>query len=141
MLRIMSLSRETVLGRLAPENRLTGAAMTVEVRLAPEDTGSACARIFRHARILSGQLRSLSTTLFPPAATKTLRSFSSGEVAKVVGVSDGYLRQLSLDGLGPILEVAPNGRRSYTLQQINELRLYLASARPREASDFWQRRR
>ena len=58
--------------------------MTVEVRIAPE-MGSACARISGHARILSGQLRSLSTSLFPPAATKTLRSFSSGEVAKVVG--------------------------------------------------------
>ena len=46
-------------------------------------------------------VRSLSTTLFPPAARKTLRSFSSGEVAKIVGVSDGYLRQFSLDGLGP----------------------------------------
>ena len=114
--------------------------MTVEVRIAPE-MGSACARISGHARILSGQLRSLSTSLFPPAATKTLRSFSSGEVAKVVGVSDGYLRQLSLDGLGPAPKIAHAGRRSYTLAQVNALREYLAEARPKEALDFLPRRR
>lgn len=102
---------------------------------------SATARISRHAGILSGQLRSLSKTLFPPTAKKALRSFSSGEVARIVGVSDGYLRQLSLDGLGPIPALGTAGRRSYTLKQINELRQFLAEARPREALQFWPRRR
>ncbi|WP_257703447.1 hypothetical protein, partial [Mycobacterium tuberculosis] len=60
---------------------------------------TASARVTRHAGILSGQLRSLATTLFPPSASKGLRSFTSGEVARIAGVSDGYLRQLSLDGL------------------------------------------
>src|SRR3984957_10409254 len=115
--------------------------MTIEAQTAPVNMDAASARITRHARILSGQLRSLSSTLFPPAATKTLRSFSSGEVAKVVGVSDGYLRQLSLDGLGPTPKIAHAGRRSYTLAQVNELRGYLAEARPKEALDFLPRRR
>src|SRR5690606_13498854 len=56
-------------------------------------------------------------------------------------ISDGYLRQLSLDGLGPAPEVGPTGRRSYTLDQVNELRRYLASVRPKEAVRFWPRRR
>ena len=60
--------------------------MTIEAQTAPVNMDAASARITRHARILSGQLRSLSTTLFPPAATKTLRPFSSGEVARVVGI-------------------------------------------------------
>lgn len=102
---------------------------------------SATARISRHAGILSGQLRSLGRTLFPPTAKKALRSFSSGEVARIVGVSDGYLRQLSLDGLGPIPALGAAGRRSYTLKQINELREFLAEARPREALQFRPRRR
>ena len=114
--------------------------MTVDVQITPETTGATCARIARHARILSSQLRSLSTTLFPPAATKTLRSFSSGEVARIVGVSDGYLRQLSLDGLGPAPKIGPSGRRSYTLAQIHALRAYLAEARPKERLDFLPRR-
>ncbi|MGO7418259.1 hypothetical protein ACCS64_38970, partial [Rhizobium ruizarguesonis] len=61
-----------------------------------------------------------------PLSQKTLRTFSSGEEAQMIGVSDGYLRQLSLDGKGPQPDIAQNGRRSYTLGQINELRQYMA---------------
>lgn len=113
--------------------------MTLSPELAKAET--ATARVARHAVILSGQLRSLGTTLFPPSALKSLRSFSSGEVARIVGVSDGYLRQLSLDGLGPAPTLASAGRRSYSLSQINELRQYLSNARPREALEFLPTRR
>ncbi len=131
---------ETENCRLTQSNRLEIAMTTVEeAELTPIETASG--RITRHAGILSGQLRSLGTALFPPAASKSLRSFSSGEVAKIVRVSDGYLRQLSLDGLGPSPAIGHGGRRSYTLAQINELRAYLAQARPREALDFFPRRR
>src|SRR3954453_17106732 len=71
---------------------------------------------------LSSGLNALRQTLFPPVSQKVLRSFSSGEAAKLIGVADGYLRQLSLAGRGPQPEIGPNGRRSYTLRQINELR-------------------
>ena len=114
--------------------------MTAHVEV-PNRVEPSRARISRHARIASNQLRSLSTTLFPPTASKTLRSFSSGEVAKIIRVSDGYLRQLSLDGLGPVPKIGQGGRRSYTLAQINELRHYLATVRPKEALDFLPRRR
>ena len=56
---------------------------------------------------------------------KALRSFSSGEAAKLIGIADGYLRQLSLGGKGPQPEIGSGGRRSYTLDQINELRKLL----------------
>ena len=101
----------------------------------------AAARISRQAGSLSSYLRSMGERFFPPEATKSLRSFTSGEVAQIVGVSDGYLRQLSLDGLGPAPEIGNGGRRSYTLRQINELRSYLAGARSKEAETFWPRRR
>ena len=93
-------------------------------------------RIARHARALSGQMKALNASLFPPTARKTLRSFTSGEAARFIGVSDGYLRQLSLDGLGPVPALSTGGRRSYTPEQIGELRTYLASARPKEALSF-----
>jgi chromosome partitioning protein len=102
---------------------------------------TASSRVSRQAAALSAHLRAVGERYFPPSASKSLRSFSSGEVAEIVGVSDGYLRQLSLDGLGPSPEVGSGGRRSYTLQQINQLRAYLATARPREALNFWPRRR
>lgn len=102
---------------------------------------SALVRISRHARALSGQMQALSATLFPPASRKTLRSFSSGEVARFLGVSDGYLRQLSLDGLGPSPALSSGGRRSYKPAQTLDLRAYLAGARPKEAVNFVPRRR
>ncbi|NJO54201.1 MAG: plasmid partitioning protein RepA [Bacteroidales bacterium] len=102
---------------------------------------STSARITRRAEALSSRLRAVGERAFPPAAQKTLRSFTSGEVAEIVGVSDGYLRQLSLDGMGPAPEFGPSGRRSYTLEQVNELRRYLATSRPKEALKFSPQRR
>jgi chromosome partitioning protein len=90
-------------------------------------------RISAHARLLSEQLQSLGARLFPPDSHKALRSFSSGEAAKLLHVSDGYLRQLSLDSVGPTPETSASGRRSYTLAQINALRHHIATMKPRDA--------
>lgn len=98
-------------------------------------------RISAHARLLSGQLQSLTEKLFPPNNRKSLRPFTSGEAAKLLGVSDGYLRQLSLDRIGPAPQVSPSGRRSYSLAQINELRRHIAVAKPRDAQSVLPRRR
>jgi len=78
--------------------------------------------IARDGGLLSAELLAMRQALFPPASKKALRSFSSGESARLIGVADGYLRQLSLSGKGPAPAVGPGGRRSYTLQQINDLR-------------------
>ena len=50
---------------------------------------------------LSQELQALRQTLFPPVSQKVLRNFSSGEAARLIGIADGYLRQLSLGGKGP----------------------------------------
>jgi len=106
-----------------------------------QQKGQTLARIARQAEVLSAQLSSLNASLFPPTAKKRLRSFTSGEVARIVGVSDGYLRQLSIDGLGPSPSIGHGGRRSYTAEQVLELRSYLGEARPREALEFMPVRR
>lgn len=100
------------------------------------------ARISHHARQLSMQLQLLRERLFPPASQKALKTFTSGEAAQLIGVSDGYLRQLSLDGKGPMPEISPTGRRSYTLAQIHELRHHMASVKPKDALTYlpWRRR-
>lgn len=98
-------------------------------------------RIERQAKQLSRQLKLLSEHLFPPQSQKMLRTFSSGEAAQLIGVSDGYLRQLSLDGKGPAPEVTSSGRRSYTLGQINELRQHLATVKPKDALTLLPHRR
>jgi len=77
------------------------------------------------AHQLSAKLQAHRKKLFPPEARKTLRRFSSGEAAKLIGINDGYLRQLSLDGKGPQPEIGPNGRRSYSFHDIQALRAFL----------------
>jgi len=83
------------------------------------------------AQALSAQLALLRNRIFPPLAQKSLRRFSSGETASLVQISDSYLRQLALAGEGPVPEKGSGGRRSYTLEQIHELRAFLnAKGRP-----------
>jgi chromosome partitioning protein len=81
------------------------------------------------AHILSSQLQALREKLFPPEAKKQLRRFSSGEAAKLIGVTDSYLRHLSTIGEGPEPEKTAGGRRAYTLDQIHALRQHLAKAK------------
>lgn len=81
-------------------------------------------------RNLSEQLRALRESLFPPTSQKALRRFSSGEASRLIGVTDGYLRQLSIAGEGPQPGLGVAGRRSYTLSQINELRQFMERSKP-----------
>ena len=62
-----------------------------------------------HAAKLSERLMAHRTQLFPPNAQKQLRSFSSGEVAGLLGVKDAYLRKLSLEGRGPQPQTGAGG--------------------------------
>lgn len=78
-----------------------------------------------HARELSEKLREHRLQLFPPTAKKTLRSFTSGEAASLIGVDPGYLRRLSIEGKGPQPDVSQAGRRSYSIEDIQALRIYL----------------
>jgi|SRR5271157_1427134 len=89
------------------------------------------------AQSLSGELFNLRARLFPPSATKELRSFTSGEASALIGITDAYLRQLSLAGDGPAPQQTVGGRRSYTLGQINDLRRFLS----REGRDYVPARR
>ncbi len=84
-------------------------------------------QIAADAELLSAQLAALRGRLFPPNARKTLRPFTSGEAARLIGVSDGYLRQLSIAGEAPSPEIGLGGRRSYSLSDVNALRHHLAS--------------
>lgn len=82
------------------------------------------------ARALSVQLRALREKLFPPEAQKSLRKFSSGEAARLIGVTDSYLRHLAASGEGPSVDKTTQGRLSYSLDQIHALRSHLAKAKP-----------
>ena len=53
--------------------------------------------IRRNSEILAAQLHAQRESLFPPDAAKTMRTFTSGEAAAILGVNDSYLRKLHLD--------------------------------------------
>lgn len=95
-----------------------------------------------HAESISSQLHAMSEALFPPTSQKVLRRFTSGEAARLLGVSDSTLRKMTLAGEGPQPETTSNGRRLYTLEDINAIRRLLGhSPRGRDAVDFVPHRR
>lgn len=77
------------------------------------------------ARLLEMKLREIAAVVFSPSETKTLRRFTAGEVARILGVSDSRIRQLSPDLLVSEPEVAPGGRRLYTLADVHAFRAHL----------------
>jgi chromosome partitioning protein len=88
------------------------------------DIGDIADLIAVQAEALSQKLQAHRLKLFPPSAQKPLRRFGIAEAAKFLGVSGGYLKNLSLEGKGPVPGL--NGsRRVYTAEQIGELRAHL----------------
>ncbi|RWA58072.1 plasmid partitioning protein RepA [Mesorhizobium sp.] len=90
---------------------------------------------------ISKKLHLLSMQRFPPYAKKNLRSFSLAEVATYLGVSQSHLKKLHLEGKGPVPETSTSGRRSYTAEQMLELRQYLDQYGRSEARMYVPHRR
>ncbi|MFJ6327788.1 MULTISPECIES: plasmid partitioning protein RepA [unclassified Rhizobium] len=102
---------------------------------------SSADKISRQSQLLSAQLQSIRERLYEPESAKTLKTYTSREVATLLGIAESTLRQMSLDGESAIPDRQDNGRRIYTLSQINQLREHLAHKRPAEALEFLPRRR
>lgn len=116
--------------------------MSVATQSARQSLPSVDETIGAQAELLSSQLQAMSEALFPPSSQKVLRRFTSGEAAKLISVSDSTLRKMTLAGEGPQPQTTSNGRRLYTLTDINEIRRLLAqSTRGREAIEFVPHRR
>lgn len=109
--------------------------------MATEARESSADKIGRQSQLLSAQLQSIRTRLYEPSAVKTLKTYTSRDVAALLGIAESTLRQMSLDGESAIPDRHENGRRIYTLRQVNQIREYLARKRPSEALEFVPRRR
>ena len=103
----------------------------------PEDINAV---IRQHSEWLSRQLHAQRESLFPPDATKTMRKFTSGEAAGLLGINDSYLRKLHLDGKGPEPEVSSGNRRLYSAENLLELRSLLEKT-ARKPGDYLPGRR
>ncbi|OWU83037.1 chromosome partitioning protein ParA [Oceanicola sp. 22II-s10i] len=77
---------------------------------------------------LSEALEHMSKLFLAPKEEKTLRSFSTAEVAELLRVSDGYLRKAHFDGRIPEVEQGPGNKRLYSAQNILEIRHILAQS-------------
>jgi chromosome partitioning protein len=81
--------------------------------------------ILRQGELISDKLNMLRMEHYPPNATKGLRSFSLAEVAYFLGVTPSNIKKLHLEGKGPVPTTSPSGRRTYSAEQMLELRQYL----------------
>lgn len=97
--------------------------------------------ILAQGRDISRKLNQLRMETFPPDAEKTLRQFSMAEAAYFLGVSASNLKKLHLEGRGVQPFIHANGRRSYSAEQILELRHYLDQNGRAEAKKYVPHRR
>lgn len=81
--------------------------------------------ILQQGELISDRLNILRQEQYPPDAQKGLRQFSLAEVAYYLGVTQSTIKKLHLEGKGPEPETSSSGRRSYTAEQMLELRAYL----------------
>lgn len=86
--------------------------------------------IAHDASMLSGQLQVLFEKLFSPNAKKELRRFSSAETAKLIGVTDSYVRHLATQEDGVTSEKSSGGRRTFSLEEVNTIRQHLGRTKP-----------
>ena len=81
--------------------------------------------ILQQGELISDRLNMLRQEQYPPDAEKSLRQFSLAEVAYYLGVTQSTIKKLHLEGKGPEPETSSSGRRSYSAEQMLELRAYL----------------
>lgn len=81
--------------------------------------------ILQQGELISDKLHLLRLEQYPPNAEKGLRLFSLAEVAVYLGVTQNHIKKLHLEGKGPRPQVSASGRRSYTVEQMSELRQFL----------------
>jgi len=81
--------------------------------------------ILQQGELISDRLNMLRQEQYPPDAQKGLRQFSLAEVAYYLGVTQSTIKTLHLEGKGPEPETSSSGRRSYSAEQMLELRAYL----------------
>jgi chromosome partitioning protein len=82
------------------------------------------------AEKLSSNLQELSARLFSPDAQKALRRFSSTEAAKLLGVTDSYVRHIAAQEDSVTSEKTSAGRRTFSLSEINTIRQILGKTKP-----------
>lgn len=77
--------------------------------------------IQRHSASLADHLHAHHISTFPPNSEKTIRSFTPAETARMIGITEGYLRQIAAE-MPDASTIAKSGRRTYSVEAIHEIR-------------------
>jgi chromosome partitioning protein len=109
---------------VAVSNEMSGMMAKVPAKTEGSGASELKSLIQRHGADLSAQLQAHHRSIFPPEAEKTIRPFSPAETARLLGIHEAYLRQVVADEKG-ISPAVKNGRRSYSVDDIQELRKLL----------------
>ena len=96
-------------------------------------------QLVNESNLLDMRLNELAEALFAPTNQKVLRKFSSTETAKILCISDTYLREVTAAGFAADVEVSATGRRFYSLETINQLRFALDAKLPTPKYLPWRR--
>ncbi len=67
--------------------------------------------IQRHSAALSSELQAHHVSTFQPGAEKGIRNFSPAETAKLIGITEGYLRQVASE-MPDVSNVSAGGGRA-----------------------------
>ncbi|UES53988.1 plasmid partitioning protein RepA [Roseibium aggregatum] len=99
-------------------------------------------KIEDYTRQLSAELNSMRARMYPPESQKVFgRTFSTLDLVKLLGIPESTLRSLTLEGKGPQPTRTDNNKRIYSIEQVWELRNYLAEQRPEDALRLLPHRR
>lgn len=82
--------------------------------------------IQRHSAALSSELQAHHANTFQPDSEKGIRNFSPAETAKLIGITEGYLRQVASE-MPDVSNISAGGRRTYSVDAIHEIRKSLDS--------------
>ncbi|MEO0712230.1 MAG: plasmid partitioning protein RepA [Pseudomonadota bacterium] len=85
-------------------------------------------RIRENAQHLAYALEAHLLRSFAPDARKALRRFPAGEAAAMLGISPSFLRKLHFENRLPEVETSPGGRRSYSAEDLLEIRAHLEAS-------------
>ncbi|OLP54639.1 plasmid partitioning protein RepA [Rhizobium rhizosphaerae] len=80
--------------------------------------------------VLSSKLQELFERLFSPSSKKSLRRFSSGETAKLLGVTDSYVRHIAAQEDAVTSEKTASGKRTFALHEVHTIRQILGRTKP-----------
>lgn len=101
--------------------------MPTTAPIAPEDVKDELRTLIqRHSDALSEQLQAHHDSIFQPNSEKGIRNFSPAETAKLIGITEGYLRQVASE-MPDLSTISSGGRRSYSVEAIHEIRKHLDS--------------